>query len=127
MIFVALVEGTRTCLSNASLGEGRRGAEGQYPLGVRAVRIFDVETERPMGIRELDLRDFSLQLLFRFHVIHAREGVMGLQQAGGYADNGHKSQSSLDHFDVISSVADRLKILSRFVRRRPGEQPMVIQ
>jgi hypothetical protein len=61
------------------------------------------------------LRDFSLQLLFRFHVIHAREGVMGLQQAGGHADRGHKSQSSLDHFDVTSSVADRLKILSRFV------------
>jgi hypothetical protein len=40
---------------------------------------------------------------------------MGLQQAGGHADRGHKSQSSLDHFDVTSSVAGRLKILSRFV------------
>jgi hypothetical protein len=27
----------------------------------------------------------------------------------------HKSQSSLDHFDVTSSVAGRLRILSRFV------------
>jgi hypothetical protein len=35
---------------------------------------------------------------------------MGLQQAGG-----HKSQSSFDHLDATSSVADRLRILSRFV------------
>jgi hypothetical protein len=34
---------------------------------------------------------------------------MGLQQARGHADRGHKSQSSLDHFDVISPVADRLE------------------
>ena len=60
--FVALVEGIRAGLSNASLGEGRRGAESQNPLGVRAVRIFDVETERAVGVRKFDLRDFSLQL-----------------------------------------------------------------
>jgi hypothetical protein len=40
---------------------------------------------------------------------------MGLQQAGGQADRGHKSQSSLDHLDATSWVADRLRILSRFV------------
>ena len=28
-----------------------------------------------MGVRELDLRDFSLQLLFRFHVIPHHRGT----------------------------------------------------
>jgi hypothetical protein len=40
---------------------------------------------------------------------------MDLQQAGGLADRGHKSQSSPYHFDATFSVADRLRILSRFV------------
>jgi hypothetical protein len=40
---------------------------------------------------------------------------MGLQQAGANADRAHNSLNSLDHFDVTTSVADRLRILSRFV------------
>jgi hypothetical protein len=40
---------------------------------------------------------------------------MGLQQASGHANHGHKSQRSLDHSDVTTSLADRLRILSRFV------------
>jgi hypothetical protein len=40
---------------------------------------------------------------------------MAEQKADGHRDCGHKSKSTLDRFDVTSSVADRLKILSRFV------------
>ena len=42
-------------------------------------------------------------------------GSDGLLQAVGRADRGHKSHCSVDRFDVTSSVADRLRILSRFV------------
>jgi len=59
---------------------------------------------------------------------------MGLQQAGGHADRGHKYESSLDHFDVTRSDEDFIKLrrclalsicllstqIEKFLKQRPA-------
>src|SRR5262249_30359971 len=55
--FVPGVERIRPRFTDTPLREGRGGAECQHPLGCRAIRILDCDTQRPVGIYELYLFD----------------------------------------------------------------------
>lgn len=65
-----------------------------------------------MWVRELHAGHRRGKFFFLLHIVRARQGVMGLQ-AGDNAVRRHKSQSSLDHFDITSlAVADRQNFIT---------------
>jgi hypothetical protein len=80
------MESIRSGLADPALGERRRGSEGHHPLGRRPALIPDGEGQRTVWVRELHAGHGAVKLFFPFHIVHASQGVMGLQQAGGHAD-----------------------------------------
>src|SRR5215471_5741695 len=79
---VADVKSVRPGSPDTSLRQGRGGAECQYPWGCRAIGILDQDRQRAVGIDKLYAVERPLHFHFLFHVVHAREGMMGLQRDG---------------------------------------------
>src|SRR6185436_5954496 len=66
--FVAGVKGVLSGLPDAPLCERGCGAEREYPLGLRTIRVLDRKRQRPVGVHELDLLDRARDLRFLVHI-----------------------------------------------------------